>query len=107
MDQDPKALSSKPCSLTQVGWVMKEGLVSFEKVRDWERLVCQRHICEIQGYEPPERFKVPLEPLAHLRNPGYVLLDIPTAPRRSHRLHGYRQGCMLAGVGSRCVVDLM
>jgi len=32
----------------EVGWVMKEGLVSFEKVRDWGRLVCQRHICEIQ-----------------------------------------------------------
>ena len=28
---------------------MKEGLVSFEKVQDWGRLVCQRHICEIQG----------------------------------------------------------
>jgi len=28
---------------------MKEGLVSFQKVRDWGRLECQRHICEIQG----------------------------------------------------------
>ena len=28
---------------------MKEGLVSFEKVRDWEARECQRHICEIQG----------------------------------------------------------
>jgi len=37
----------------QVGWVMRDGLVSFERVRDWEALECQRHICEIQGYEPP------------------------------------------------------
>jgi hypothetical protein len=28
---------------------MKEGVVSFEKVQDWGRLDCQRHICEIQG----------------------------------------------------------
>ena len=44
----------------QVGWVMNDGLVSFERVRDWEALACQRHICEIQGYEPPGRTKVPL-----------------------------------------------
>ena len=47
----------------QVGWVMNDGLVSFERVRDWEPLACQRHICEIQGYEPPGTSKVPLEPL--------------------------------------------
>ena len=28
---------------------MREGLVAFERVRDWEALECQRHICEIQG----------------------------------------------------------
>jgi len=28
---------------------MNDGLVSFERVRDWEALDCQRHICEIQG----------------------------------------------------------
>ena len=28
---------------------MREGRVSFEQVRDWEALECQRHICEIQG----------------------------------------------------------
>jgi hypothetical protein len=28
---------------------MRDGLVSFERVRDWEALECQRHICEIQG----------------------------------------------------------
>ncbi|KAJ1495424.1 hypothetical protein T484DRAFT_1876083 [Baffinella frigidus] len=32
----------------EVGWVMREGLVSFERVQDWEALECQRHICEIQ-----------------------------------------------------------
>ncbi|KAJ1477990.1 hypothetical protein T484DRAFT_1962043, partial [Baffinella frigidus] len=32
----------------EVGWVMEEGLVSFKRVRDWEALECQRHICEIQ-----------------------------------------------------------
>ncbi|KAJ1475269.1 hypothetical protein T484DRAFT_1829108, partial [Baffinella frigidus] len=32
----------------EVGWVMAEGVVSFEKVKDWARLECQRHICEIQ-----------------------------------------------------------
>ena len=36
-------------SREQVGWVMREGLVAFERVRDWEHLDCQRHICEIQG----------------------------------------------------------
>ena len=28
---------------------MQEGLVSFERVRDWKAQGCQRHICEIQG----------------------------------------------------------
>jgi hypothetical protein len=32
---------------------MREGLVSFEKVRDWEALQCQRHIAEIQGLALP------------------------------------------------------
>jgi len=32
----------------EVGWVMREGRVSFERVRDWKALECQRHICEIQ-----------------------------------------------------------
>ena len=50
-------------SREQVGWVMNDGLVTFERVRDWEALSCQRHICKIQGYEPPARSKVPLEPL--------------------------------------------
>ena len=36
----------------QVGWVMNDGLVSFERVRDWGPLACQRHICEIQGLFP-------------------------------------------------------
>ena len=36
-------------SPTQVGWVMEEGLVSFQKVRDWGALQCQQHICEVQG----------------------------------------------------------
>ena len=31
---------------------MREGLVSFERVGDWEALKCQRHICEIQGLFP-------------------------------------------------------
>jgi len=35
--------------LRQVGWIMEEGLVSFQKVRDWGPLECQRHICEVQG----------------------------------------------------------
>ncbi|KAJ1472092.1 hypothetical protein T484DRAFT_1915314 [Baffinella frigidus] len=35
-------------SVEVVGWVLREGLVSFERVRDWEALECQRHICEIQ-----------------------------------------------------------
>ena len=37
------------CSREQVGWTMREGMVAFERVRDWEALECQRHICEIQG----------------------------------------------------------
>jgi hypothetical protein len=45
---------------------MNDGLVTFEKVNDWEALECQRHICEIQGYEPPAISKVPLEPLLTL-----------------------------------------
>ena len=39
---------SLPLSL-QVGWVMNDGLITFERVRDWEARECQRHICEIQG----------------------------------------------------------
>ena len=39
-------------SREQVGWRMVEGLVAFEKVRDWEANKCQRHICEIQGLFP-------------------------------------------------------
>ena len=42
---------------------MKDGLVCLERVRDWDALECQRHICEIQGYEPHIRSKVPFEPL--------------------------------------------
>jgi hypothetical protein len=33
----------------EVGWTIEEAVVSFEKVQDWGRLKCQRHICEIQG----------------------------------------------------------
>ena len=42
---------------------MNDGLVAFERVRDWEALACQRHICEIQGYEPDEGSDVHMEPL--------------------------------------------
>jgi hypothetical protein len=42
-------LSPNPLPLTQVGWIVEEAVVSFEKVQDWARLKCQRHICEIQG----------------------------------------------------------
>ena len=34
---------------------MQEGLVSFERVRDWKALGCQRHICEIQGLFPAQK----------------------------------------------------
>jgi hypothetical protein len=36
----------------EVGWLMSSdshsGIVSFQKVRDWQRLNCYTHICEIQ-----------------------------------------------------------
>jgi hypothetical protein len=32
----------------EVGWLMSNGLVSFQKVRNWRRLKCLTHICEIQ-----------------------------------------------------------
>jgi len=32
----------------EVGWLISNGLVSFQKVRDWRRLDCYTHICEIQ-----------------------------------------------------------
>ena len=32
--------------------------MSFERVRDWEPLDCQRHICEIQGLFPaPQKYE--------------------------------------------------
>jgi len=32
----------------EVGWLINNGCVSFQKVRDWRRLRCITHICEIQ-----------------------------------------------------------
>ena len=32
----------------EVGWLINNGFVSFQKVRDWRRLRCITHICEIQ-----------------------------------------------------------
>jgi hypothetical protein len=32
----------------EVGWLISNGLVSFQKVRNWQRLNCLIHICEIQ-----------------------------------------------------------
>lgn len=32
----------------QVGWVIREGVVSIKPVRDWEDTRCARHICEVQ-----------------------------------------------------------
>ena len=32
----------------EVGWLISNGMVSFQKVRDWRRLNCITHICEIR-----------------------------------------------------------
>ena len=48
----PSDAEAKVVAGGQVGWVMEEGVVSFEKVQDWGPLQCQRHICEIQGLFP-------------------------------------------------------
>ena len=32
----------------EVGWLIRKGMVAFQKVRDWRRLNCPTHICEIQ-----------------------------------------------------------
>jgi ppGpp synthetase/RelA/SpoT-type nucleotidyltranferase len=32
----------------EVGWLISDGLVAFQKVCDWRRLNCHTHICEIQ-----------------------------------------------------------
>ena len=32
----------------EVGWLISNGMVSFQKVRDWRRINCYTHICEIQ-----------------------------------------------------------
>ena len=32
----------------EVGWLISDGMVQFQKVRDWRRLNCPTHICEIQ-----------------------------------------------------------
>ena len=32
----------------EVGWFISNGMVQFQKVRDWRRLNCPTHICEIQ-----------------------------------------------------------
>ncbi len=32
----------------EVGWLISRGTVSFQKVRDWRRLNCMTHICEIE-----------------------------------------------------------
>jgi hypothetical protein len=32
----------------EVGWLVSNGMVSFQKVRNWRRLKCLTHICEIQ-----------------------------------------------------------
>jgi len=46
---DTKTGGYRDLSLSvEVGWVIREGLVSFNKVCDWEALESQRHICEIQ-----------------------------------------------------------
>ncbi|KAJ1477114.1 hypothetical protein T484DRAFT_1963970, partial [Baffinella frigidus] len=46
---DDKSGGYRDLSLNvEVGWRMEEGMVSFEKVQDWGRFECQRHICEIQ-----------------------------------------------------------
>jgi hypothetical protein len=46
---DSKAWGFRNLPLTvEVGWILIGDKVSFQRVRDWKRLDCTRHICEIQ-----------------------------------------------------------
>jgi hypothetical protein len=46
---DEKSMGYRDLALNvEVGWLINNGFVSFQKVRDWRRLNCSTHICEIQ-----------------------------------------------------------
>jgi len=72
---DSKSGGYRDLSLAvEVGWIMREGQVSFERVRDWEANECHKHICEIQVHLRSQHHQIVNEGLharyVELRN-GY------------------------------------